>query len=101
MATALGDSSSNLWLKLPYCDNFGLVAEATTCPIVFLGGESKGNTTHFLETLKDGLNSAPNIRGTMLGRNVMYPENNNPEFVAQHIQTLVHQKATTREPALV
>ncbi|HYE65744.1 MAG TPA: deoxyribose-phosphate aldolase, partial [Pyrinomonadaceae bacterium] len=39
-ASALGDSSRYLWLKLPYCENYEMVARATTLPILLLGGES-------------------------------------------------------------
>ena len=42
VASALGDSSRYLWLKLPYCEGYEMVARATTLPILLLGGESAG-----------------------------------------------------------
>ena len=38
VASALGDSSRYLWLKLPYCENYEVVARSTTLPILLLGG---------------------------------------------------------------
>jgi DhnA family fructose-bisphosphate aldolase class Ia len=46
VATGLGDSSRNLWLKIPYCENYQQVANATTCPILVLGGEALGDPTY-------------------------------------------------------
>ena len=43
VASALGDSSRYLWLKLPYCEGYETVARATTLPILLLGGESAGD----------------------------------------------------------
>jgi len=37
VATALGDSSKRIWLKIPFCDDFDRVAKATSCPILMLG----------------------------------------------------------------
>src|SRR2546425_835447 len=34
IASALGESSLNLWLKLPYCEGFAQVGRATTLPIL-------------------------------------------------------------------
>ena len=38
VATALGDSSRGIWLKIPHCDGFDRVAKSTSCPILMLGG---------------------------------------------------------------
>ena len=43
VASALGDSSRYLWLKLPYCEGYRVVARSTTLPILLLGGESAGD----------------------------------------------------------
>ncbi|HCP46751.1 MAG TPA: hypothetical protein DIU15_11950, partial [Deltaproteobacteria bacterium] len=49
VASALGDSSRYLWLKLPWCEDFQMVAGATTLPIVLLGGPSAGEPRQLLE----------------------------------------------------
>jgi DhnA family fructose-bisphosphate aldolase class Ia len=67
VASALGDSSRYLWLKLPYCDEYATVARATTLPILLLGGESSGNPAGFLEQVQSGLAAGPNVRGALVG----------------------------------
>jgi DhnA family fructose-bisphosphate aldolase class Ia len=89
VASALGESSRYLWLKLPFCRDFATVAQATTLPILLLGGEA-GNTSAFLKEIKEGLSSAHNVRGAMIGRNVLYPETEDPVDVAATVHELVH-----------
>ena len=55
VATALGDSSRAIWLKIPYCEEYERVARATTCPILMLGGESKGDPTPTLRDFAAGM----------------------------------------------
>ncbi len=45
VASAMGDSSRNLWLKIPYGENFPQIVKATTLPLLMLGGEAKGDPT--------------------------------------------------------
>ena len=90
VASALGDSSRYLWLKLPYCANFAVVAQATTLPILLLGGET-ADTAKFFAELKEGLATAHNVRGTMIGRNVLYPDPLDPVDVAATVHELVHR----------
>src|SRR6185312_14725445 len=92
VASALGDSSRYLWLKLPYCENFDRVAQATTLPILLLGGES-ADMEQVLREMADGLSSNHNVRGTMIGRNVLYPKELDPVDVALSIHELVHKPA--------
>jgi DhnA family fructose-bisphosphate aldolase class Ia len=73
VASAMGDSSRYLWLKLPYCDNYSAVARATTLPILLLGGESSGDPMDFLRQIESGLAAGPNVRGALVGRNVLFP----------------------------
>jgi Cgl0159-like len=94
VASALGDSSSYLWLKLPYCDNYEVVARATTLPILLLGGESVGDATPLLREIEAGLNSGSNVRGALVGRNVLYPGPEDPFVVAQATGSIIHQRWT-------
>ncbi len=91
VASALGDSSRYLWLKLPYCDGFETVARATTLPILLLGGESEGDATPFLRQLAAGLAAGPNVRGALAGRNVLYPGVEDPLAVAEALGGIIHQ----------
>jgi DhnA family fructose-bisphosphate aldolase class Ia len=88
VASALGDSSRNLWLKLPGCDGFEQVAAATTLPILLLGGDSGGDPARVLDDLGRALSTGGNVRGTMLGRNILFPDD--PLPMARAVHDLVH-----------
>ena len=90
-ASALGDSSRYLWLKLPYCENYEMVARATTLPILLLGGEPVGDATPFLRELAAGLMAGPNVRGALVGRNILYPGDDDPLAVIESVGGIIHQ----------
>ncbi|MEP6718954.1 MAG: hypothetical protein ABJB21_07420 [bacterium] len=94
VASALGDSSRYLWLKLPYCENYDVVAGATTLPILLLGGESVGDATPLLREIAAGLAAGPNVRGALVGRNVLYPGPEDPLVVAQAAGSIIHHNWT-------
>jgi DhnA family fructose-bisphosphate aldolase class Ia len=97
VASALGDSSRYLWLKLPFCDNYGAVARATTLPILLLGGESAGDPTAFLREVSDGMSAGANVRGALVGRNVLYPGEDDPLAVAEAVGGIVHRGWTVEQ----
>ena len=97
VASALGDSSRYMWLKLPYCENYEMVTRATTLPILLLGGESVGDATPFLRQLAAGLAAGPNVRGALVGRNVLYPGVDDPLAVAEAVGGIVHQGWTVEQ----
>ena len=94
VASALGDSSRRLWLKLPYCENYEAVARATTQPILLLGGESVGDPTPLLREIAAGLSAGPNVRGALVGRNVLYPGPEDPLVVARAAGSIIHHNWT-------
>ena len=98
-AAALGDSSRYVWLKLPYCENYEMVARATTLPILLLGGEPVGDVRPFLRELAAGLKAGPNVRGALVGRNVLFPGDGDPFAAAEAAGGLVH-RGWTLERAL-
>src|SRR6185503_11148979 len=89
VASALGDSSRYLWLKLPYCENYQLVAGATTLPILLLGGESAGDPSAFLREVSAGMAAGANVRGALVGRNVLYPGEDDPREVAEAVGGII------------
>lgn len=91
VASALGDSSRYLWLKLPYCTGFETVARSTSLPILLLGGESAGNPEPFLNELVSAMQSGANVRGALVGRNVLYPGGEDPLAMARAVSGIVHQ----------
>jgi DhnA family fructose-bisphosphate aldolase class Ia len=92
VSSALGDSSRNMWLKIPFTSNFERVAASTTLPIVILGGDRTGDLADHLSGIRDALSSGHQVRGVMYGRNVLYPEKADPQQVASSIGKLVHGK---------
>jgi len=97
VASALGASSRNLWLKLPYAEGYQTVARATTLPILLLGGESAGDPAPFLRQLECALRAGPNVRGALVGRNVLYPGTEDPLAMAEAAGGIVHEGWTVEQ----
>jgi hypothetical protein len=97
VASALGSSSAATWLKIPWVPGFEAVGRATTLPILLLGGESTGDPTGFLGELADALSVAGNVRGALVGRNVLYPGQEDPLAAALAVNRIVHHGATKDE----
>lgn len=96
VASALGRSSLRTWLKLPYCPDYSVVARATTCPILMLGGEAGDQPVALLEDLARGLGAGPNVRGALIGRNVLFPGAHDPAVMARAMWLLVHEHMPAR-----
>jgi len=90
IASGLGSTSALTWLKLPWCPGFAKVAGATTLPIVLLGGPAEGEPGGAVSALMDAIGCAPNVRGALCGRNVLYPGEGDPFEIAQRIAEGVH-----------
>lgn len=90
VTSALGDSSRNIWLKIPYTNEFSRVVASTTLPIVILGGDRNAEITEFLSDLQNALSMGQQVRGVMYGRNVLYPKKADPQQMAHTIGKLVH-----------
>jgi hypothetical protein len=87
---ALGDSSRNTWMKLPYCEDYRKVTMATTQPILMLGGDSKENPLQTYTDFVSGMHTRSNVRGALVGRNITYPGLEDPAAVAHSIHGIVH-----------
>jgi len=94
VASALGDSSRLMWLKLPACPDYHIVARSTTMPILLLGGESAGDPTPFLTELHTCLQAGPNVRGALVGRNVLYPGDEDPLVIGDAAGLIIHNSAS-------
>lgn len=97
VASALGDSSRYLWLKLPYCEDYEIVAGATSLPILLLGGEASGSPAGFLGELASGLAAGENVRGALVGRNVLYPGDGDPLAAAEAAGRIIHRGWTVEQ----
>lgn len=97
-AAAMGDSARYLWLKLPYCENYEMVAQSTTLPILLLGGEPIGDATPFLRELALGLKAGANVRGALVGRNILYPgDADDPLAIIESVGGIIHQGLTIEQ----
>jgi DhnA family fructose-bisphosphate aldolase class Ia/sugar phosphate isomerase/epimerase len=97
IASALGYYTGRVWLKIPYCDDFARVAKASTMPILLLGGESTGKPSGTIEDFVRGMGAGPNIRGALVGRNVLFCGEDDPAAIAEAINLVVHQRASAIE----
>ena len=105
VASALGNSSRHVWLKLPYCDDYEIVTRATTLPILLLGGESAGDAMPFLGEIAAAMaigttvGEGPDkkllvlgpVRGALVGRNVLYPGEEDPLVTAEAVGGIIHR----------
>ena len=94
VAVALGNGSRRMWLKLPACERFEIVARSTTLPILILGGEVEGDRMGFFRQIAASLAAGANVRGTIVGRNVLYPPEGDPLMPALVIQAMVEENLT-------
>jgi DhnA family fructose-bisphosphate aldolase class Ia len=97
VASAMGDSSRNLWLKIPYGDNYPRIVRATTLPLLMLGGESRGDPTGTIGEFVAGMKAGANVRGALVGRNILFPGKDDPLAVALAVNHVVHDGASTEE----
>ncbi|MBX6723169.1 MAG: aldolase, partial [Dactylosporangium sp.] len=70
IASALGGTSAYTWLKLPVVDEMERVLEATTLPVLLLGGDAA--TDEAYEGWRKALTN-PAVRGLVVGRALLYP----------------------------
>ncbi len=97
VASAMGASSLNTWITIPSCKEMPRVAGATTLPILILGGELIGDPLPVLEDLHMAMQGGPNIRGALIGRNVLFPGSDDPRAMAAAVAALVHDRVEVQE----
>ena len=94
IASAMGESSSRVWLKLPYCKDFSQVCRATTLPILLLGGPARENPSEVLSDFFDGMSSGARVRGAIIGRNLLFPSDGDPLPMCRALTSMVHEDAS-------
>lgn len=97
IASAWGSYTGHVWLKIPYCADFARVAKSSTFPILLLGGESTGRPSGTIENFVRGMGAGPNIRGALVGRNVIFAGDEDPAVIAEAIHLVVHERASSIE----
>ncbi len=97
ICAGLGESSAHTWLKIPYVENLALVSLGTTLPILMLGGEVLGDPTPLLRDFETGMRAGGNVRGVLVGRNVLFPGEDDPRAIALAVSQIVHQSASAEQ----
>jgi DhnA family fructose-bisphosphate aldolase class Ia len=85
IASALGATSSHTWLKVPVVQDMERVAEATTMPLLLLGGPRSDRPDEMFDHWEKTLR-LPGVRGLVVGRNLLYPSDDD---VATAVKTAV------------
>lgn len=91
IASGLGASSQYTWLKLPVVPNMEKVMASTTLPTLLLGGDPVGDPADTYKLWEDAL-KLPGVRGLMVGRSLLYPQDGNVEGAIATAVALVHGK---------
>jgi len=91
IAAALGESSAHVWLKVPYCEDLARVCRATTLPLLLLGGPARETPHETLRDFADGLAAGPQMRGAIIGRNLIFPGDADPLPMCRALTALVHR----------
>jgi len=94
-AAAMGESSARTFLKLSYTEGYDRVAQATTLPILMLGGPPREDPTSILRDFTAGMKAGANVRGVMVGRNVTFSAKEDPRALAAAVCGIVHENLTT------
>jgi DhnA family fructose-bisphosphate aldolase class Ia len=97
VATAIGGTTGPIWLKVPYVENFELVARSTSNPILLLGGDAQGDPTNTIINFEKGLGAGPNIKGALVGRNMLFPGYDDPLAVALGVARVIHNYETAEQ----
>jgi DhnA family fructose-bisphosphate aldolase class Ia len=90
IASGLGNSSSHTWLKLPVVDDMERVMESTTLPTLLLGGDPTGDQDDTFEAWGHSL-ALPGVRGLVVGRSILYPQNGDVTSAIDTAASLVHR----------
>jgi DhnA family fructose-bisphosphate aldolase class Ia len=94
VCAGLGETSRNTWLKIPYIPGFEQVALATTLPILLLGGPAHGDPLPTLKECAAGIACGRNVRGTMVGRNVLFPGDEDPLSMTAAVAAVIRHGTT-------
>ncbi len=86
----VGGNTARTWLKIPVCEDYERVVRATTMPLLMLGGASHNDPEPTIREFARGLQGGPNVRGAMVGRNVLYPGQDDPLAVGNVISEIIH-----------
>lgn len=88
VAGGLGRTSAHSWLKLPAVPDMERVLEATSLPVLLLGGEVPSDPTEALASWAQALRH-PRVRGMVIGRTLLYPRDDDVAAAVDDAQGLL------------
>jgi DhnA family fructose-bisphosphate aldolase class Ia len=89
IASGLGATSGYTWLKLPVLDDMAEVMASTTLPVLLLGGDPDGPAKQAYARWQAAL-ALPGVRGFVIGRTLLYPEDGDVAAAVDAACALVH-----------
>lgn len=89
IAAGLGNSSSHTWMKLPVVNDMARVMESTTLPTLLLGGDPVESQAETFASWEKAL-ELPGVRGLVVGRSLLYPQDGNVAGAIETAVKLVH-----------
>ena len=99
VASGLGSSSGYTWLKLPAWSNIPLMAQATTLPILLLGGEVTADFEESLKLWSQALTTPVRpLQGLVIGRSLLYPKMENGTGSISDIESVMKKTAAILRP---
>lgn len=89
IVAGLGASSAYSWLKLPVVPEMERVMDATTLPTLLLGGDPAAGPDERFGFWQTAL-TLPGVRGLVVGRTLLYPEDGDVAAAVDTAAALVH-----------
>lgn len=97
IANGLSTCSAGTWLKLPYRRGNGKltyrdVVDATTYPVLVLGGAATGQPDDLVRNVNDAIGSGAS--GGLIGRQILFcPEEHDPYAIGRAISHVIHHRS--------
>ena len=85
---ALGRTSAYTWMKLPVVPEMERVMESTTLPTLLLGGDPDTDPEETYASWRAAL-ALPAVRGLVVGRTLLYPQDDNVEAAVDTAVSMV------------
>lgn len=89
IASGLGSSSACTWMKLPVVRDMERVMASTTLPTLLLGGDPDTNPDETYAAWGRAL-ALPGVHGLMVGRTLLYPQDDDVARAVDTAASLVH-----------
>ena len=88
VCSALGRTSAYPWMKLPVVPEMERVMESTTLPTLLLGGDPDTDPEETYASWRAAL-ALPAVRGLVVGRTLLYPQNDDVEAAVDTAVSMV------------